>query len=49
MTNEDLKKRYLERGIELVASRSPEDFSAYVKSEADAFAKLVREAGIKVE
>jgi tripartite-type tricarboxylate transporter receptor subunit TctC len=49
MTSEDLKKRYLDRGIELIASRSPEDFSAYVKSEAEAFAKLVREAGIKVE
>jgi tripartite-type tricarboxylate transporter receptor subunit TctC len=47
--NPELQKKYLERGIELVASRSPEDFSAYVKSEAEAFAKLVREAGIKVE
>ena len=49
LADPELQKRYLERGIELVASRSPEDFSAYVKSEADAFAKLVREAGIKVE
>ena len=49
MGNEAFTKKYLERGIELVASRSPEDFSAYVKSEADDFAKLVREAGIKVE
>jgi tripartite-type tricarboxylate transporter receptor subunit TctC len=45
----DFRAKYLERGIELVASRSPEDFSAYVKSEAQAFARLVREAGIKVE
>jgi tripartite-type tricarboxylate transporter receptor subunit TctC len=49
MSNPAFTKKYLERGIELVASRSPEDFSAYVKSEADGFAKLVREAGIKVE
>jgi tripartite-type tricarboxylate transporter receptor subunit TctC len=49
MSNEGFTKKYLERGIELVASRSPEDFSAYVKSEAEGFAKLVREAGIKVE
>jgi tripartite-type tricarboxylate transporter receptor subunit TctC len=49
LSNPELQKKYLERGIELVASRSPEDFSAYVKSEAEAFAKLVREAGIKVE
>ena len=31
------------------ASASPEDFSAYVRSEADAFAKFAREAGIKAE
>jgi tripartite-type tricarboxylate transporter receptor subunit TctC len=49
LSNPELQKKYLERGIELVASRSPEEFSAYVKSEAEGFAKLVREAGIKVE
>lgn len=49
MSNAEFRKKYLDRGIEMVASRSPEEFSAYVKSEADAFAKLVREAGIKVE
>lgn len=49
LSNPELQKKYLERGIELVASRSPEDFSAYVKSEAEGFARLVREAGIKVE
>jgi tripartite-type tricarboxylate transporter receptor subunit TctC len=45
----EFRKRWLERGIETVASASPEDFSAYIKSEADAFAKLAREAGIKAE
>jgi tripartite-type tricarboxylate transporter receptor subunit TctC len=49
MAREDFRRKYLDRGIELLASRSPQEFSAYVKSEADAFAKLVREAGIKVE
>jgi tripartite-type tricarboxylate transporter receptor subunit TctC len=49
MARDDFRKKYLDRGIELLASRSPQEFSAYVKSEADAFAKLVREAGIKVE
>jgi tripartite-type tricarboxylate transporter receptor subunit TctC len=49
MSNPEFQRRYGERGIEMVASRSPEEFSAYVRSEADAFAKLVREAGIKVE
>jgi len=49
MANPDFTKKYLERGIEMTASRSPEDFSAYVKSEADGFARLVRDAGMKVE
>jgi tripartite-type tricarboxylate transporter receptor subunit TctC len=49
MRNADFRQKYLERGIEMVASRSPEEFGAYVKSEAEAFARLVREAGIKVE
>jgi tripartite-type tricarboxylate transporter receptor subunit TctC len=49
LSNPELQKKYLERGIELRASRSPEEFGAYVKSEAEAFATLVREAGIKVE
>jgi tripartite-type tricarboxylate transporter receptor subunit TctC len=45
----EFRKRWLERGIETVASASPEDFSAYVRSEANAFAKFAREAGIKAE
>jgi tripartite-type tricarboxylate transporter receptor subunit TctC len=49
MSNEEFKKRYLERGIELAASESPEQFSAYIRSQAEGFADLVREAGIKVE
>ena len=49
LSRPDFRAKYLERGIELVASGTPQEFSAYVKSEADAFAKLVREAGIKVE
>jgi tripartite-type tricarboxylate transporter receptor subunit TctC len=49
LANPELQKKYGERGIELVASRTPEEFSGYVKSEAQAFARLVKEAGIKVE
>jgi tripartite-type tricarboxylate transporter receptor subunit TctC len=45
----EFRKRWLERGIETLASASPEDFSAYIKAEAEAFAKLAREAGIKAE
>jgi tripartite-type tricarboxylate transporter receptor subunit TctC len=42
-------KRYLERGIELTASVSPEEFNAYIKAEFDKKAKLAKEAGIRIE
>jgi tripartite-type tricarboxylate transporter receptor subunit TctC len=45
----EFRQRYLERGIETRASASPQEFSAYIKSEAEAFAALAREAGIKAE
>ena len=45
----DFRKRYEERGIEMGASHSPAAFSAYIRSEADGFVKLVQDAGIKVE
>ncbi|HUQ73280.1 MAG TPA: tripartite tricarboxylate transporter substrate binding protein, partial [Burkholderiales bacterium] len=45
----EFRKKYLERGIEIVASDSPEGFSSYIRSEADAFAKLVQDAGIATE
>ena len=45
----EFRQRYLERGIETRASASPEGFSAYIRSEAAAFAALAREAGIKAE
>jgi len=45
----ELRQRFLERGIELQASRSAEEFSAYLRSEVEKYAKLVREAGIKGE
>jgi tripartite-type tricarboxylate transporter receptor subunit TctC len=49
MAKPEFTKRYAERGIDMVASKSPEEFSAYIRSEADGFLKLVQEAGIKVE
>jgi tripartite-type tricarboxylate transporter receptor subunit TctC len=45
----EFRRKYLERGIEIVASPSPDAFSAYIRSEADGFARLVKEAGISVE
>jgi tripartite-type tricarboxylate transporter receptor subunit TctC len=49
LANPEMKKKYAERGIDLVASASPEEFTQYVRAEADAFVKLVQEAGIQVE
>lgn len=49
MANDEFRRKYLERGIEMIASRSPQEFSGYVKSEAESFAQLVRDAGIKIE
>lgn len=45
----ELRKRYLERGIELNASNSPDEFTAYVKAEFDKKARLAREAGIRID
>ena len=46
---EDLRKRFLDQGIELVASASPEEFAAYIKAEVARYAKLARDSGIKAE
>jgi tripartite-type tricarboxylate transporter receptor subunit TctC len=45
----DLAKRFLERGIELTASASPEEFSAHIRAEVEKKGRLAREAGIKPE
>lgn len=45
----ELRKRYLERGIELASSASPDDFTAYIKAEFDKKAKLARSADIRIE
>jgi tripartite-type tricarboxylate transporter receptor subunit TctC len=44
-----LRDRFIERGVELKASASPEEFTAYIKAEFDKKAKLAKEAGIRLE
>lgn len=44
-----LHQRFLERGVELAASASPEDFAKYIRAELLKKGKLAREAGIRVE
>jgi len=45
----ELKKQFADRGIELVASASPDEFAAFVKKDVEDFAKLAREANIKAD
>ena len=44
-----LRDRFIELGVELTSSASPEQFQAYIKTEFDKKARLAREAGIKLE
>jgi tripartite-type tricarboxylate transporter receptor subunit TctC len=44
-----LRNRFIERGVELTSSASPEEFTAYIKAEADKKGRLVREAGIRLD
>jgi tripartite-type tricarboxylate transporter receptor subunit TctC len=46
---QDLRQRFIQQGVELGASVSPEDFMAYIKAEYVKKARLAREAGIKLE
>lgn len=45
----ELHHRFIQIGVELTASASPEAFMAYVNAEFVKKAKLAREAGIKIE
>jgi tripartite-type tricarboxylate transporter receptor subunit TctC len=42
-------KRYLDRGIELTASASPDEFTGYIRAEFEKKAKLAKETGIRIE
>jgi tripartite-type tricarboxylate transporter receptor subunit TctC len=48
-TNPALVKRYAERGVELMASGAPEEFTSFIRDEAVRYGKLVRETHIKAE
>ena len=45
----ELLAKFAERGVELVASTSPEAFAQTVKTEVDRLRKVAREANIKAE
>ena len=45
----EIRARHANQGVELLASASPADFSAYIKSEYVRWAKVMDDAGIKPE
>jgi tripartite-type tricarboxylate transporter receptor subunit TctC len=44
----EVKKRFADLGVEAVSS-TPAQFSAFIRSETDKYAKLIKEANIRVE
>jgi tripartite-type tricarboxylate transporter receptor subunit TctC len=44
-----LRERFLDRGVELKASASPEAFAALIKAEFDKKAKIARDANIRID
>jgi len=44
-----LRDRFIEHGVELKASGSPDEFAVYIKAEYDKKAKLAKDAGIRLE
>jgi tripartite-type tricarboxylate transporter receptor subunit TctC len=47
LADPDVKKRFADLGVEAVSS-SPAEFAAFIKAEMDKYAKLIKEANIKV-
>ena len=45
----DIRNRFASQGVELQASTTPGEFTAYIKSEYAKWAKVIDEAGIKAE
>ncbi len=45
----DIKTAYLNGGMETVTSSSPDEFAAYIRSERDKWAKVIKAANIRLE
>jgi len=44
----EVKKRFADLGVEAVSS-TPEQFAAFIRSETEKYAKLIKEANIKID
>ncbi|MCE9640651.1 MAG: tripartite tricarboxylate transporter substrate binding protein [Betaproteobacteria bacterium] len=49
MADANVKKRLSDGGVEVVVSKSPEDFGAFVKAENERWAKVIKDAGVVAE
>ncbi len=49
MKHPDVVKRLTDGGVDIVTSRTPEDFAKFVQAENNRFAKVIKEADIRVE
>ena len=47
LADPDVKQKFADLGVVAVSS-TPEQFGAFIKSETDKYAKLIKEANIKV-
>jgi tripartite-type tricarboxylate transporter receptor subunit TctC len=48
LQDDGVKKRFADLGVEAVSS-TPEQFTAFIRAETDKYARLIKEANIKVE
>jgi tripartite-type tricarboxylate transporter receptor subunit TctC len=48
MQGEDVKKQFADLGVDAVSS-TPEEFAAFIRADVAKYAKLIKEAGIKIE
>ena len=49
MKHPDVVKRLTDGGVDIVVSRTPEEFAKFVQNESNRFAKVIKEADIRVE
>jgi tripartite-type tricarboxylate transporter receptor subunit TctC len=49
METPDVKKRLAESGVDVVTSRSPEEFAAFLRAETEKWAQVVKESGATAE
>jgi len=49
MAAPDLREKLITAGIEPTISKSPEEFGAFIRAQADVRSKVIKEVGIKIE